>query len=118
MTQEYINPYDVLEVSQAASNAEITKAFMQAMKRKKYKPDVIAGARKALMNTEERIIADYLKPILPPIKRFKKEDFSELEKPEPELEILPEFDNLETIIEMAKDGGEIDKRLGKMLFSD
>jgi hypothetical protein len=58
------NPYDVLEVSSGASNEEITKAFALAMKHRKYPPDAIALARKSLMNPQERIIADYLRPIV------------------------------------------------------
>ena len=91
----FINPYDVLGVSQTASDAEITKAFAMAMKRREHSPDVIAKARKSLMNSHERILADYLRPILPTIKRFKRKDFSELKVPEPSIELLPEFDGLE-----------------------
>ena len=39
------NPYDVLGVSQAASNAEITKAFALAMKRREYSTEAIAKAK-------------------------------------------------------------------------
>ncbi|MBD2251433.1 molecular chaperone DnaJ [Nostoc parmelioides] len=95
------NPYDILGVSQAASKAEITKAVAVAMKRKQYPVDVIAKAQKSLMKPEERIIADYLRPILPPIKRFKYSDLSALAESAPTLAILPEFDGLEKAIAQA-----------------
>ena len=89
------NPYDILGVSSAASKAEITKAFILAMKRKEYPVDVIAHANKSLMNPEKRIIADYLRPILPTIKRFKCQDLSGIENLNYELNLLDEFDNLD-----------------------
>lgn len=92
------NPYTILEVSPAASKAEITKAVALAMKRKQYPVDVIAKAQKSLMKAEERIIADYLRPILPTIKRFKYSDLSALEQPVPILVLLSEFDGLEGAI--------------------
>ncbi|WP_254445207.1 molecular chaperone DnaJ [Anabaena sp. UHCC 0204] len=95
------NPYDILGVSQAASKAEITKAVALAMKRKQYPVDVIAKAQKSLMKSEERIIADYLRPILPTIKRFKYSDLSALDKPAPTLALLSEFDGLEQAIAHA-----------------
>lgn len=65
------NPYQILGVSPLASNSEITKAFGLAMKQRKYPADAIAKARKMLMNPDERIIADYLNPIVSLVKRFK-----------------------------------------------
>ncbi len=98
------NPYDILGVTPAASKAEITKAVALAMKHKEYPVDVIAKAQKSLMKPEERIIADYLRPILPTIQRFKYSDLSALEKPAPTLLLLPEFDGLEqAIAEAAKE---------------
>ncbi|MCF4967628.1 molecular chaperone DnaJ [Nostoc sp. CMAA1605] len=95
------NPYDILGVSPAASKAEITKAVAEAMKRKQYPVDVIAKAQKSLMKPEERIMADYLRPILPPIRRFKYSDLSALAESAPTLAILPEFDGLEQAIAQA-----------------
>ena len=95
------NPYDILGVSPAASKAEITKAVAVAMKRKQYPVDVIAKAQKSLIKSEERIIADYLRPILPIIKRFKYSDLSTLEQPEPALILLSEFDGLEAALTKA-----------------
>jgi hypothetical protein len=95
------NPYDILGVSPAASKAEITKAVAVAMKRKQYPVDVIAKAQKSLMKPEERIIADYLRPILPTIKRFKYSDLSALAEPEPALTLLAEFDGLEAALTKA-----------------
>jgi hypothetical protein len=71
------NPYAVLGVSPLASNAEITKAFGLAMKQRKYPADAIAKARKSLMNPDERIIADYLNPIIPLVKRFRSSDLND-----------------------------------------
>lgn len=92
------NPYSILGISQSASKAEITKAVAIAMKRKQYPVDVIAKAQKSLMKAEKRIIADYLLPILPTIKRFKSSDLSDLQKAEPTLTLLSEFDGLEQAI--------------------
>jgi len=97
------NPYDILGISQAASKAEISKAMATAMKQKQYPVDVIAKAQKSLMKAEERIIADYLRPILPTIKRFKTSDLSALEQPEPTLSLLLEFDGLEEAVDRAAD---------------
>jgi hypothetical protein len=80
------------------SKAEITKAVALAMKSWQYPVDVIAKAQRSLMKAEERIIADYLRPILPTIKRFKYSDLSALEQPMPTLVLLSEFDGLEGAI--------------------
>ncbi|WP_242045315.1 molecular chaperone DnaJ [Anabaena catenula] len=95
------NPYDILGISQAASKAEITKAVALAMKRKQYPVDVIAKAQKSLMKSEERIIADYLRPILPTIKRFKYSNLEALAQTAPSLTLLSEFDNLDHAIAQA-----------------
>jgi len=96
-----LNPYDILGVSPSASTSEITRAGAMAMKRRQYPLDVIAKAQKSLMRAEERIIADYLRPILPTIKRFKSSDLSALEQPAPKLELLTEFDELDSAIAQA-----------------
>jgi DnaJ-domain-containing protein 1 len=87
------NPYDILGVSPAASNEEINKAFNTAMAKKKSHPKVLTGARTKLKNNEDRLVADYLLPALPPILRFKRYDLSSLDKPTPELELIKEFSN-------------------------
>ena len=112
------NPYDVLEVSPEASNKEITVAFAMAMKRRKYPPDAIAIARKTLMNSDERIIADYLRPIIRPIQRFKRSDLSALDTPAPKLEFLAEFDGLENAIADIDKVSQSDRQLGATLFTD
>ena len=112
------NPYDVLEVLPGASNKEITVAFAMAMKHRKYPPDAIALARKGLMNPEERIIADYLRPIIGTVKRFKRSDLSALKTPAPKLEFLSEFDGLEQAIADSKKVSESDRLLGAVLFAD
>lgn len=111
------NPYDVLGVSQTSSKAEITKAFALAMKRRQYSTEAIAKARKSLMNPQERIVADYLRPLLPTVYSFIREDFSALATPAPSLELLPEFDRLDEAIASINQISETDKRLGATLFS-
>ncbi|MFM2061262.1 MAG: hypothetical protein RLZZ507_932 [Cyanobacteriota bacterium] len=98
------NPYDILNVSPAASKAEITKAVALAMKRKQYPVDAIAKAQKSLMKSKERIIADYLRPILPTIKEFKYNDLSALNKPAPTLTLLSEFDGLDDAMATPAEG--------------
>lgn len=87
------NPYDVLEVSPAASNQEIIQAFTRAMKQRKYTPDQIAKAKKILINKEERIIADYLRPYIPLVKKFKVFNLPQYNL-DSNWEILPEYDSL------------------------
>ena len=111
------NPYDVLEVSPAASNKEITLAFAMAMKKRKYPPKAIAIARKSLIDPQARIIADYLRPILPVVKRFKRTDYSMLNTPIPKIEFHSEFDDLEQTISNTNPIAASDKKLGEALFS-
>lgn len=92
------NSYDILGISPAASKAEIAKAVAVAMKQKEHPVDIIAKAQKSLLKPEERIIADYLRPILPTIRHFKYSDLSALLQPAPKLVLLPEFDGLEQAI--------------------
>ena len=54
------HPYEVLAVDPTATNAEILKAFAKAMQRKQYAPDVLAKARKVLMDPADRPLLDYL----------------------------------------------------------
>lgn len=93
-----VNPYDILSVSPAASKAEITKAVAIAMKRKEYPLQAIAEAQKSLMDSNKRIIADYLRPILLPIQRFKRQDFSGLALRTPDLTFLTSFETKNTEI--------------------
>lgn len=102
------NPYDILGVSPAASRAEIVKAVAVAMRRRQYPVDVIAKAQRSLMKSEERIIADYLRPILPTIKRFKSSDLSALNEPVPTLVLLSEFDGLERAIASATEAERLE----------
>jgi hypothetical protein len=112
-----LNPYDVLEVSQAASANEIAQAFMKATKQRKYPIGAIAAARRQLMNPEERLVADYFRPILPTTQRLKRTDFSALESEMPTLELLSQFDGLDLAIFQSTDTSELDQRLGTLLFS-
>lgn len=113
----FVNPYQVLRVSPAASHQEITKAFMQAMKRKEYSVEAIANARKSLMNPSERVIADYLQPILPPIQRFQRGDYSLLETPLPDLNLLPEFSRLKNYVD-DYNSKALRAKLGELLFNE
>jgi hypothetical protein len=112
------NAYDVLGVTRTASNKEITQSFTLAMKRRSYPPDIIAKARKSLMNPEERIIADYLRPVIPTIERFKRQDFTELAEPVPIVEWLNEFDLLAETLADRSAVSTIDRQLGLALFSE
>jgi hypothetical protein len=112
----YINPYDILEISSDTPMAEIPKAFAMAMKRRKYPADAIAKARRCLMNPKERIIADYLRPILPTVGEFKREDFSQLEAVPSELEFLSDYDGLDEAIAQLNEISAIDRRVGLTLI--
>jgi DNA primase large subunit len=98
------NPYQILGVSPLASNAEITKAFGAAMKQRKYSADTIAKARKSLMNPEERIVADYLSPIIPLVKRFRSSDFDDRVRIEDSVEEQLTPEQIDRLIQI-----EIDK---------
>jgi hypothetical protein len=111
------NPYQVLNVSSSASNTEITKAMKMAMVQKKHPLNVISQAHKSLLNPQERIIADYLREILPPLQRFQKTDLSELENLPETLDLLPELDNIDKEILEIKNISESDKKIGQILFS-
>jgi hypothetical protein len=98
------NPYKILDVSPLASNGEITKAFSIAMKQRKYPPDEIAKARKSLMNPDERIMADYLSPVIPLVKRFKSIDINDENSVEYPVEERLTAAQIERLIQL-----EIDK---------
>lgn len=102
------NPYNILGVSPAASRAEIVRAVAVAMRRRQYPVDIIAKAQRSLMRSEERIIADYLRPILPTVKRFKYSDLSVLNQPVPTLVLLSEFDGLERAITSATEAERLE----------
>jgi hypothetical protein len=98
------NPYKILAVSPLASNAEITKAFSIAMKQRKYPPDTIAKARKSLMNPDERIIADYLSPVIPRVNRFRVADGQDQERIRYPIEERLTSEQIDRLIQL-----EIDK---------
>ncbi|MEH2447874.1 MAG: molecular chaperone DnaJ [Nostoc sp.] len=112
------NPYEILGVSPAASKAEIAKAVAVAMKHKKHPVDIIAKAQKSLLKPEERIIANYLRPILPTIKHFKYSDLSALLQPAPRLVLLPEFDGLEQAIAQSAQEERLEGELLPMTLSE
>ncbi|MFN7714046.1 MAG: molecular chaperone DnaJ [Pseudanabaenaceae cyanobacterium] len=109
------NPYDILGLTSASSKAEITKAMATAMKQKAYPIDAIAKAQKALMKAEERLVADFLRPILPELQRFQRSDLSALKEELPTLEILSEFEGLSDVILTSRNISELDIEVGKNL---
>jgi hypothetical protein len=104
MQQISENPYKILGVSPLASNAEITKAFGMAIKQRKYPADAIARARKSLMNPDERIIADYLNPIIPIVSRFRSANFGDKVRIEDPVEEQLAAEQIDRLIQI-----EIDK---------
>jgi len=109
------NPYDILGLTPAASKAEITKAMAVAMKQKAYPIDEIAKAQKALMKPEERLAADFLRPILPELQRFQRSDLSSLSEELPKLLMLTEFDSLGDAIKASQNVSELDLQIGRKL---
>jgi L-fucose mutarotase/ribose pyranase (RbsD/FucU family) len=107
------NPYQILGVSPLASNSEITKAFGLAMKQRKYPADAIAKARKMLMNPDERIVADYLSPIIPIVKRFKTLDLNDDIQFEETVEEQLTIEQIDRLIQI-----EINKLAKEDLTSD
>jgi len=67
------------------------------------------------MKPEERLVADFLRPILPTLQRFQRSDLSALQEELPTLEILPEFEGLGDTIRNIKNISELDIHLGKTL---
>ncbi len=88
-----------------------------------YPLDQIAKARKFLMNPDERIIADYLSPVIPLVKRFRTSDFSDRSRIEDPVEeqLTPEqIDRLIQIeidkLERADRGQDIDRELASLVW--
>ena len=104
------NPYKILAVSPLASNAEITKAFSVAMKLRKYPPDTIAKARKSLMNPDERIVADYLSPVIPRVNRFRIADGNSQDSSEYPIEKRLTPAQLDRLIQLEIDKIELQDR--------
>ncbi|MCC5622836.1 molecular chaperone DnaJ [Nostoc sp. CHAB 5715] len=75
-------------------------------------------AQKSLLKPEERIIADYLRPILPTIKQFKYSDLSALLQPAPRLVLLPEFDGLEQAIAQSAQEERLEREPLAMTLSE
>jgi hypothetical protein len=98
MPSSHANPYKVLNITQTASKVDIVKAVAIAMKLNEYPLNVIASAQKRLINTRQRLCADYLLPIFSKVIRFKRSDLSLLESPTPPLEFLPELDGINEAI--------------------
>jgi hypothetical protein len=58
------NPYKVLNISQDATNAEIVKAQIPALREKKFSMKEITEAQACLRKPSTRIAADFTFPIL------------------------------------------------------
>jgi len=86
-----------------------------AMKQKAYPIDEIAKAQKALMKPEERLAADFLRPILPELQRFQRSDLSSLSEELPKLLMLTEFEGLGDAIRTSQNVSELDLQIGKNL---
>jgi hypothetical protein len=117
------NPYQILGVSPLASNAEITKAFGAAMKQRKYSADTIAKARKSLMNPDDRIVADYLNPIISIVRRFQSgelKDKAQIKDPVTSQLTPAQIDRLIQIeidkLERADREQDIDRELANLVW--
>lgn len=60
------NPYEILEVPQDASNAQILKAMTVAMRKRVYSINDIAQARALLIKPATRLAADFTFPVFEP----------------------------------------------------
>lgn len=113
-----LNPYDVLGIAPETPISEIPKAFAAAMRLRQHSPQALAKARKCLMNPEERLMADYSRPLLPTeIADPKLEDFTPLHSVDEPLEFLPDLDELTTLVTSisAQQPSAADLRVGETL---
>lgn len=66
------NPYQVLDINQDATNQEIIKAQILAMRKQQYSTREIAEARVLLSKPANRLAADFTFPIFPPKKEIEE----------------------------------------------
>lgn len=66
------NPYQVLDINQDATNQEIIKAQISAMRKQQYSTREIAEARVLLSKPANRLAADFTFPIFPPQKEIEE----------------------------------------------
>ncbi len=94
------DPYEVLGVNPGASNAEIGAAMARAMKARQFDARVIAEAQRTLLDPDRRLLADFMRPVLPEVHRWKRVDLSGLERDDTgeALTELPALDGLEDAI--------------------
>lgn len=57
------NPYEILEVPQDATNAQILKSMTVAMRKRKFSNNDIAHARSQLSKPTTRLAADFTFPV-------------------------------------------------------
>ena len=60
------NPYNILEVPQNATNAQLLKAMTVAMRKRQYPNTEIAQARSQLSKPATRLAADFTFPVFDP----------------------------------------------------
>ena len=65
------NPYTVLGINQNATQIEIVKAQIKALRLKKYDAREIAAAQKELHSPARRLAVDFTYPILDGIDNFE-----------------------------------------------
>lgn len=110
----HCNAYAVLDVAPDTPIAEIPKVFAKAVKLKQYPAEMLAKARKQLMNPKTRIIADYFRPLpSQEIKGDHQEDF--LESADVHSNFCSDWDQLELAIAAETNVSEIDMRVGETL---
>lgn len=66
------NPYQILNISQDASSADLVRAQALAMRNREYSPREIAEARAVLSKPATRLAADFTLPILPEINEIQE----------------------------------------------
>jgi hypothetical protein len=95
------DPYEILDIVPGASSAEIAASMARAMKARKHDARVIAEAQRTLLDPVRRALADFMRPVLPEVHRWKRFDLSGLDLPdEPDsvLQPLPAMNDLDAAI--------------------
>lgn len=92
------NPYEILGLSQEATEADITQGFNRAlmhnMKSKQYTPAELMAARKQLLTPARRLVADLVYPARPKAKRPRKMNWPALQEVNLDLLSNDAYDSL------------------------
>lgn len=107
------NPYEILGIGPAASRQEIIAAAGKALGTRCYSPRQIAQAQKALMDPRKRLLADLLRPLLPPVRRLKRCDRSAASDTAVALALLPEFDGLDKALQEEAEASRLESDLSE-----